>query len=73
LPKGSELAKEGSFFDWGVDVVLDSDRHCWDTYPTKEGAKVVIIRPVGCVGAVAESTAGVEQYRGIVFDISTRS
>jgi len=69
LPKGSELAKEGSFFDWGADVVLDSDRHCWNTYPTKEGAKVVIVRPDGCVGAVAESTAGVEQYREVVFDI----
>jgi hypothetical protein len=70
LPKGSELAKE-SFFDWGADVVLDNDRHCWNTYPTKEGAKVVIVRPDGCVGAVAESTAGIEQYRGVVFD--TRS
>jgi hypothetical protein len=72
LPKGSELAKEESRFNWGVDVVLDGDQHCWNTYPTKEGAKVVIVRPDGCVGAVAESTAGVEQYRGIVFDVSTR-
>jgi hypothetical protein len=72
LPKGSELAKE-AFFDWGVDVVLDSEQHCWDTYPTKEGAKVVVVRPDGCVGAVAESTVGIEQYRGIVFDVSTQN
>jgi len=70
LPKGSELAMEESFSNWGVDVVLDGDQYCWNTYPTKEGAKVVIVRPDGCVGAVAQTIGGVEQYRSIVFNVS---
>lgn len=69
LPKESELAKEESSSSWGVDVVLDSDQYCWSVYPTTEGAKVVIVRPDGCVGAVAKAAAGVEQYRRIIFDV----
>jgi hypothetical protein len=51
-----------------VVVVLDNHEYCWTTYPTAEGAKVVIVRPDGYVGAVAQSVKGIEKYRALVFD-----
>jgi hypothetical protein len=51
----------------GEAVVFDRDGYCWSHYPTAEGAKVVIVRPDGCVGAIASTARGIEQYRTVVF------
>jgi hypothetical protein len=48
-------------------VVFDRDGYCWLHYPTALGAKVVIVRPDGCVGAIASTARGIERYRTAVF------
>lgn len=55
--------------DANVKVVVDSENYAWTIYPTMHGhgAKVVIVRPDGSVGAVAQSAEGVEKYRDLVF------
>lgn len=54
--------------NWGANVVvLDNKRHAWNTYPTSEGAKAIIVRPDGYIGLVAKSSKGVEKYREIIF------
>lgn len=53
----------------GVDfVVLDNEEYAWKTYPTAEGARVVVVRPDGYVEVVTKSIKGVEKYRGIIFN-----
>ena len=51
-------------------VVRDSAGHCWRSYSTEGGAKVVIVRPDGCVGAVGRSAGVVDEYRNLVFGAS---
>lgn len=67
LPKGSTLTDESS--QWGINlVVLDNSEHAWNTYPTADGATVVIVRPDGYIGVVAKSAEGLESYRKIIFN-----
>jgi hypothetical protein len=47
----------------GEAVVFDRVGYCWSHYPTAEGAKVVIVRSDGCIGAC--SMRGIEQYRDV--------
>lgn len=67
LPKGSPSIGENIL---GVDdFVIDNEDHAWTTYPTTAGANIVIIRPDGYVGLVANSTEGLEKYRELVFAV----
>jgi len=67
LPKGY-TGKRDEKSESGLVVVLDNHEYCWTMYPVSDGAKVVIIRPDGCVGAIARSVKGIERYRALVFD-----
>ena len=56
-----------------TSVVQDSAGHCWKSYSTEHGTKVVIVRPDGCVGAMGRSPGVVEEYRDLVFGTSATS
>lgn len=59
---------------WGVDteVVQDRDEYCRSNYPTRCGAKAVVVRPDGCIGAVLKSVEGVIKYRELIFSNSVQ-
>ena len=56
-----------------TSVVRDSAGHSWKSYSTEQGAKIVIVRPDGCVGAVGSSPGVIEEYRDLVFGTSATS
>lgn len=64
LPKGSEPMRSSDVVDL---VLLDSEEHAWSSYPTAQGAKIVVVRPDGYVGLVAKGAEGLEKYRELVF------
>ena len=53
-----------------TNVVRDSNGHCWKNYSTGHDAKIVIVRPDGCVGAVGSGPGVVEEYQSLVFGTS---
>lgn len=54
-----------------TNVVRDSAGYIWKNYPTENGAKIAIVRPDGCVGALGLSPDVVEEYRNLVFGTPT--
>ena len=50
-----------------TNVVRDSAGHCWKSYSAEHGAKIVVVRPDGCVGAVGRIPGVIEEYRNLVF------
>jgi hypothetical protein len=53
-----------------TSVVRDVTGHVWKNYSTEHGAKIVIVRPDWCVGALGPSPGVVEEYRNLVFGTS---
>jgi FAD binding domain len=67
MPKGY-TGKDMAGCEPGTMIVSDSQEYCWTAYPALEGAKVVIIRPDGYIGAIARSVDGIGRYRALIFD-----
>jgi hypothetical protein len=63
-----QQGNERSAGEYGkTNVVRDSAGDVWRSYSTERGAKIAIVRPDGCVGALGISPGVVEEYRELVF------